>query len=148
MSASTVNVVSTTGLSLVPPLNRALQAVRATATTSASTAYVIRRVGLGRGRSIGGNLPASFGFGRRVLRRAIPSRKSGRYARDSARYSRAERVVASPSSSGLGLRPFKAAARVRIPLGIPRSTAADQVKRRFTRRCSLLALVPGTQRGR
>src|SRR5262249_7048555 len=26
-------------------------------------------------------------------------------------------AVASPSSSGLGLRPFKAAARVRIPLG-------------------------------
>jgi hypothetical protein len=38
--------------------------------------------------------------------------------------------------------PFKAAARVRIPLGIPRSTAPDQVKRRFTRRCWLLPQVP------
>jgi hypothetical protein len=31
----------------------------------------------------------------------------------------AVRVAGPPSSSGLGHRPFKAAARVRIPLGVP-----------------------------
>ena len=35
-------------------------------------------------------------------------------------------AVASPSSSGLGHRPFKAAARVRIPLGIQDQTVSDQ----------------------
>jgi hypothetical protein len=41
------------------------------------------------------------------------------------RYSHSDRRSASPSSSGLGLRPFKAAARVRIPLGIPALTRRD-----------------------
>jgi hypothetical protein len=36
----------------------------------------------------------------------------------------------SPSSSGLGHRPFKAAARVRIPLGILLESASDQEKRK------------------
>ena len=34
----------------------------------------------------------------------------------------------SPSSRGLGLRPFKAATRVRIPLGIQDQTASDKAK--------------------
>jgi hypothetical protein len=45
-------------------------------------------------------------------------------------------LLGSPSSSGLGHRPFKAAARVRIPLGILDQIASDQVKRSPScRRC-------------
>ena len=40
--------------------------------------------------------------------------------------SRRDATAQSPSSSGLGLRPFKAAARVRIPLG---ARGPDQAKR-------------------
>jgi hypothetical protein len=35
----------------------------------------------------------------------------------------------SPSSSGLGHRPFKAATRVRTPLGTQDQSGSDQVKR-------------------
>jgi hypothetical protein len=41
---------------------------------------------------------------------------------------RIESAVGSPSSSGLGHRPFKAAARVRTPLGTQDQTEPDQVK--------------------
>jgi hypothetical protein len=37
-------------------------------------------------------------------------------------------LIRSPSSSGLGLRPFKAAARVRIPLGTQDQSPSDKVK--------------------
>ena len=47
-------------------------------------------------------------------------------------------VVLPPSSSGLGHHPFKVAARVRIPLGVPRprgQTRGPVVKLEFTPAC-------------
>ena len=54
-------------------------------------------------------------------------RRHGRLAR--AAHAMVAVLIRSPSSSGLGHRPFKAAARVRTPLGTQDQTAFDKVKR-------------------
>jgi hypothetical protein len=56
-------------------------------------------------------------------------------------------LLRSPSSSGLGHRPFKAAARVRIPLGIQDQSHSDKVKTQLTPRTSSVRHSRGSGRG-
>ena len=68
-------------------------------------------------------LPGMIGKARALCRQCRPSPMLGRSPTAGAT-GKAAVTVEPPSSSGLGHRPFKAAARVRIPLGVQLAAAS------------------------